>query len=342
MLATMNHSAWSDVLAGMASLAVLSGRGSSRTFPRRPLARRSRAGGKGSASGTRLLRRGAGSGQPGCRRLTVPATARRPATSSACMCWARSGRPSAPRNAAPGGLPAVPCGTRRAGRAAGPAAQGPARRGDRQAGADDTGGPGPGPPLDQLIGRVSAIRVRRRLTAAAAALVIGVAAGAGLQVLHARLAVTSAAAAPRWTSAGASAARRPGPGRPSGMRRGRGAPRRRSGSPASRREPAASCGSPMPAARASPPAARPSPRAASTPGIPRRCPRRPPACAASTSPRAASPGHRPRPVSMQCRRPADGAPGRTTDELGPARERTAGRLRGPGLRDLTPARMGNK
>jgi len=73
------------------------------------------------------------------------------------------------------------------------------------AGADDTGGPGPGPPLDQLIGRVSAIRVRRRLTAAAAALVIGVAAGAGLQVLHARLAVTSAAAAPRWAGAGAGA-----------------------------------------------------------------------------------------------------------------------------------------
>ena len=63
-----------------------------------------------------------------------------------------------------------------------------------QAWADDTSGPRPGPPLDRLISRVSRIRLRRRLTAAAAALVIGLAAATGLQVLHARL----ASAAPRW------------------------------------------------------------------------------------------------------------------------------------------------
>jgi anti-sigma factor RsiW len=63
-----------------------------------------------------------------------------------------------------------------------------------QAWADDTSGPPPGPPLDRLISRVSRIRLRRRLTAAAAALVIGLAGATGLQVLHAHL----ASAAPRW------------------------------------------------------------------------------------------------------------------------------------------------
>jgi len=67
-----------------------------------------------------------------------------------------------------------------------------------QAWADDTSGSRPGPALDRLISRVSAIRLRRRLTAAAAALVIGLAAATGLQVVHANLASTSAAAAPRW------------------------------------------------------------------------------------------------------------------------------------------------
>ena len=64
--------------------------------------------------------------------------------------------------------------------------------------ADDTSGSRPGPPLDRLIGRMSRIRRRRRLTAAAAALVIGLSAATGLQVLHARLASSSAAVAPRW------------------------------------------------------------------------------------------------------------------------------------------------
>ena len=63
-----------------------------------------------------------------------------------------------------------------------------------QAWADDTSDPPPGLPLDRLISRVSGIRLRRRLTAVAAALVIGLAGAAGLQVLHARL----ASAAPRW------------------------------------------------------------------------------------------------------------------------------------------------
>jgi Putative zinc-finger len=67
-----------------------------------------------------------------------------------------------------------------------------------QAWVDEASGSRPGPPLDRLISRMSAIRLRRRLTAAAAALIIGVAAAVGLQVLHARLAGTSAAAAPRW------------------------------------------------------------------------------------------------------------------------------------------------
>ena len=58
----------------------------------------------------------------------------------------------------------------------------------------DTSDPRPGPPLDRLIGRMSRIRLRRRLTAAAAALVIGLAAATGLQVLHAH----QADATPRW------------------------------------------------------------------------------------------------------------------------------------------------
>jgi anti-sigma factor RsiW len=75
-----------------------------------------------------------------------------------------------------------------------------------QAWADDTSGPRPGPPLDRLISRVSRIRLRRRLTAAAAALVIGLATATGLQVLHARLAST----APQWidTETGGSPATR--------------------------------------------------------------------------------------------------------------------------------------
>jgi Putative zinc-finger len=67
-----------------------------------------------------------------------------------------------------------------------------------QAWPQDTSGSRPGPPLDWLISRMSAIRLRRRLTAAAAVVVIGLAAATGLQVLHARLAGISAAAAPRW------------------------------------------------------------------------------------------------------------------------------------------------
>jgi anti-sigma factor RsiW len=67
-----------------------------------------------------------------------------------------------------------------------------------QAWVEDTSGSRPGPPLDRLISRMSAIRLRRRLTAAAAVLVIGLAAATGLQVLHVRLAGISAAAAPQW------------------------------------------------------------------------------------------------------------------------------------------------
>jgi anti-sigma factor RsiW len=67
-----------------------------------------------------------------------------------------------------------------------------------QAWVDEASSSRAGPPLDRLISRMSAIRLRRRLTAAAAALIIGVAAAVGLQVLHARLAGSSAAAAPRW------------------------------------------------------------------------------------------------------------------------------------------------
>jgi anti-sigma factor RsiW len=63
-----------------------------------------------------------------------------------------------------------------------------------QAWADDTSGARPGPRLDRLISRMSTIRLRRRLTAVAAALVVGLAAATGAQVLHAHLAST----APRW------------------------------------------------------------------------------------------------------------------------------------------------
>jgi hypothetical protein len=74
--------------------------------------------------------------------------------------------------------------------------------------ADDSGGPVPGPPLDRLIRRVTTIRLRRRLMAAAAALVIGLAAAAIGQALQARPASPAAATAPRWTDTdtGASAA----------------------------------------------------------------------------------------------------------------------------------------
>jgi hypothetical protein len=64
--------------------------------------------------------------------------------------------------------------------------------------ADDTSGSRAGPPLDRLISRISAIRLRRRLTAAAGALVIGLAAAAGLQAFRAHTGSTSAAAVPRW------------------------------------------------------------------------------------------------------------------------------------------------
>jgi Putative zinc-finger len=72
----------------------------------------------------------------------------------------------------------------------------------------DDAGPPPGPPLDRLISRASAIRFRRRLLAVAAALVIAVAAATGVQLLHALPASTTAATTPRWTgtAAGASAA----------------------------------------------------------------------------------------------------------------------------------------
>ena len=57
----------------------------------------------------------------------------------------------------------------------------------------------PGPPLDKLITQVSAIRVRRRLIAVAAALVIAIAAAAGVQALHSIPASTTATTAPLWT-----------------------------------------------------------------------------------------------------------------------------------------------
>lgn len=66
--------------------------------------------------------------------------------------------------------------------------------GAMQAWADDTSGARAGPALDRLTGRMSRIRLRRRLTAVAAALAVGLAAATGLQVLHAHL----ASAAPRW------------------------------------------------------------------------------------------------------------------------------------------------
>lgn len=73
---------------------------------------------------------------------------------------------------------------------------------------DDATGSPPGPPLDVLIGRVLAIRFRRRLMAVAAVLVIAAAAATGVQVLHTIPASTTAATTPRWTgtATGASAA----------------------------------------------------------------------------------------------------------------------------------------
>jgi Putative zinc-finger len=64
----------------------------------------------------------------------------------------------------------------------------------------------PGLDVDRLISRVSAIRLRRRLTAAAAALLIGVAAAVGLHLLQGGPASTTAAAAPRWTDTDTGAA----------------------------------------------------------------------------------------------------------------------------------------
>jgi hypothetical protein len=64
---------------------------------------------------------------------------------------------------------------------------------------DDATGSPPGPPLDTLIRLVTAIRFRRRLMAVAAALVIALAAAAGVQAFHTLPARTTAATAPRWT-----------------------------------------------------------------------------------------------------------------------------------------------
>jgi Putative zinc-finger len=79
-----------------------------------------------------------------------------------------------------------------------------------QAWTDDSGEPVPGPAVDRLIHRVSVIQRQRRLTAAAAALVIGLAVATGLHVLQDRQASTTAATAPRWTDidTGASATTR--------------------------------------------------------------------------------------------------------------------------------------
>jgi Putative zinc-finger len=64
---------------------------------------------------------------------------------------------------------------------------------------DEDAGPPPGPPLDTLLRRVSAVRFRRRLMTVAAALLIAVAAAAGVQAFHALPASTTAATPPRWT-----------------------------------------------------------------------------------------------------------------------------------------------
>lgn len=61
---------------------------------------------------------------------------------------------------------------------------------------DAPGDSPPGPRVDKLIGRVSAIRLRRRLMAAAAALLVAGAAAIGVHVLQGHPAGT---AAPRWT-----------------------------------------------------------------------------------------------------------------------------------------------
>jgi hypothetical protein len=73
---------------------------------------------------------------------------------------------------------------------------------------DEATGSPPGPPLDLLIGRMLAIRFRRRLLAVAAALLFAAAAATGVQVLRAIPASTTAATTPRWTgtATGASAA----------------------------------------------------------------------------------------------------------------------------------------
>ena len=63
----------------------------------------------------------------------------------------------------------------------------------------------PGLDVDRLIRRVSAMRLRRRLMAAAAALLIGIAAAVGLHVLQGGPASTTGAAAPRWTDTDTSA-----------------------------------------------------------------------------------------------------------------------------------------
>jgi Putative zinc-finger len=57
----------------------------------------------------------------------------------------------------------------------------------------------PGPRVDTLVGRVSAIRLRRRLMAAAAGLLTASAAAIGVHVLQGQPAGTAAAANPRWT-----------------------------------------------------------------------------------------------------------------------------------------------
>jgi Putative zinc-finger len=65
---------------------------------------------------------------------------------------------------------------------------------------DDATGSPPGPPLDKLIARVSAIRFRRRLITVAAGLALAVAAAAGVQAIHSLPASTIAVTTPRWTA----------------------------------------------------------------------------------------------------------------------------------------------
>jgi hypothetical protein len=63
---------------------------------------------------------------------------------------------------------------------------------------DASGDAPPGTNLDRLISRISAIRIRRRFMAIAAAVLIGIAAATGLHVLQGSPAST-ATTAPRWT-----------------------------------------------------------------------------------------------------------------------------------------------